>query len=208
MTASRPRIDAPTTTSRYHRLRIDGKGMPPDILDKVFNPSFTTNKEEGKGRAQGSAWLRAFSSNRKGHVRIESRVGRGTTVRLYLPKSNESTDTAAVPSPVRCTWPGTDRVEVRGQRLPVSWPMASILTPAAGCRRAVVFRHIATDKVVTALGFRPHGDPGERDRMAVLVTIAAPEAARRLPTTGLAHLLARRLEGSSGTRSFCPLANQ
>jgi CheY-like chemotaxis protein len=66
-----------------------GKGIAPEIIDKVFEPFFTT-KEVGKGTGLGLSMVYGFLEQSKGHVRIESTVGRGTTVRLYLPKSAEA----------------------------------------------------------------------------------------------------------------------
>jgi PAS domain S-box-containing protein len=70
-----------------------GKGIPPEILDKVFEPFFTT-KEVGKGTGLGLSMVYGFLEQSKGHVRIESEVGRGTVVRLYLPKSAEVMEAA------------------------------------------------------------------------------------------------------------------
>jgi PAS domain S-box-containing protein len=71
-----------------------GKGIAPDILDKVFEPFFTT-KEVGKGTGLGLSMVYGFLEQSRGHVRIESEVGRGTTVRLYLPKSNDTMNATA-----------------------------------------------------------------------------------------------------------------
>ena len=63
-----------------------GSGMAPDLLDQVFDPFFTT-----KGRAQASglglSMVKGFVEQSGGHLEIESEVGLGTTVRLYLPES-------------------------------------------------------------------------------------------------------------------------
>ncbi len=61
-----------------------GEGIAPDILDQVFEPFFTT-KPEGKGSGLGLSMVYGFVRQSGGHVQIESAVGRGTTVRLYLP---------------------------------------------------------------------------------------------------------------------------
>jgi signal transduction histidine kinase len=61
-----------------------GTGMPSDVLAKAFEPFFTT-KDVGKGSGLGLAMVYGFIRQSGGQVTIESRVGEGTTVSLYLP---------------------------------------------------------------------------------------------------------------------------
>jgi PAS domain S-box-containing protein len=65
-----------------------GYGMPPDVVTHAFEPFFTT-KEPGKGSGLGLAMVFGFVKQSNGHVRIASEVGRGTSVRLYLPRHAE-----------------------------------------------------------------------------------------------------------------------
>ncbi len=61
-----------------------GVGIKADQIDRVFEPFFTT-KEVGAGSGLGLSMVYGFMKQSGGHVRIYSEVGRGTTVRLYLP---------------------------------------------------------------------------------------------------------------------------
>jgi signal transduction histidine kinase len=61
-------------------VRDTGTGMPPEVLEGVFEPSFTT-KATGLGLAQ----VHGTISQLGGEVAVESRVGEGTLVRLMLP---------------------------------------------------------------------------------------------------------------------------
>ncbi|HEX2556436.1 MAG TPA: PAS domain S-box protein [Microvirga sp.] len=61
-----------------------GTGISPDILDRVFEPFFTT-KEVGKGSGLGLSMVHGFTSQSGGHVSIESRLGKGTSVSIILP---------------------------------------------------------------------------------------------------------------------------
>jgi signal transduction histidine kinase len=74
-----------------------GCGMPPEIMARVFDPFFTT-KPLGQGTGLGLSMIYGFVQQSGGHVQISSTIGRGTTVRLYLPRH----DGAAQASPRRC----------------------------------------------------------------------------------------------------------
>jgi CheY-like chemotaxis protein len=62
-----------------------GTGMKPEILARVFDPFFTT-KTDGKGTGLGLSMVYGFTSQSGGHLRIESSPGKGTAVRMYLPR--------------------------------------------------------------------------------------------------------------------------
>jgi PAS domain S-box-containing protein len=73
-----------------------GSGMPPDVLPKVFDPFFTT-KPTGKGTGLGLSMVYGFAKQSGGHVRIYSEVGKGTSVKLYLPRHFGPLDEANAP---------------------------------------------------------------------------------------------------------------
>ncbi|MEP6907577.1 MAG: PAS domain-containing protein, partial [Pseudoxanthomonas sp.] len=73
-----------------------GIGMAPDVLARVFEPFFTT-KEIGKGSGLGLAQAHGFAKASRGVVRIDSEPHRGTTVFLYLPRTEKTPDAGVVP---------------------------------------------------------------------------------------------------------------
>jgi signal transduction histidine kinase/CheY-like chemotaxis protein len=76
-----------------------GAGMAPDVLDKAFQPFFTT-KEIGKGTGLGLSQVYGFIQQSGGKVAIESKPGGGTTVTLRLPSVPEETVAETVPGVV------------------------------------------------------------------------------------------------------------
>jgi signal transduction histidine kinase len=68
-----------------------GHGMSPEVREKAFDPLFTT-KEPGKGTGLGLALVHAFVTRSGGYCTIDSEIGRGTTVSLYLPRDAEPQD--------------------------------------------------------------------------------------------------------------------
>jgi CheY-like chemotaxis protein len=68
-----------------------GSGIAPQHLPHVFEPFFTT-KEKGKGTGLGLAMTYGFVKQSGGHVEIESHPGRGTTVRLFLPRAAQAVE--------------------------------------------------------------------------------------------------------------------
>ena len=63
-----------------------GTGMTDEVLAKAFEPFFTT-KEVGKGTGLGLAQVYGFAKQSGGGVRIDTRPGEGTSVRVYLPRA-------------------------------------------------------------------------------------------------------------------------
>ena len=72
----------------YVRIGVadSGHGMTAELIERVFEPFFTT-KPVGKGTGLGLSQIFGFARQSGGDVAIDSEVGRGTTVSIYLPRS-------------------------------------------------------------------------------------------------------------------------
>jgi CheY-like chemotaxis protein len=75
-----------------------GSGIAPDLLSKVFDPFFTT-KQADKGSGLGLSQVHGFAHQSGGTVTIESELGKGTTVTLYLPSTREPASRKEAGSP-------------------------------------------------------------------------------------------------------------
>lgn len=75
-----------------------GTGIAPEVLARVFEPFFTT-KAVDKGSGLGLAQVYGFVKQSGGGVRIDTRLGEGTSVRVYLPRAEGGSDAAESPAP-------------------------------------------------------------------------------------------------------------
>ena len=90
-----PRISRGRTPERHVVLRVEdtGCGMPPDQLEKIFEPFFSTKERRG-GTGLGMPIVEDIARAHGAAIEIESAEGRGTTVRLRWPTSGGAVTTA------------------------------------------------------------------------------------------------------------------
>lgn len=89
--------DADTVTGDFVALSVTdtGCGMEPTVLDRAFEPFFTT-KGVGEGSGLGLSMIQGFAKQSGGQVTLDSTVGEGTTVTLYLPRALHQPDSQTV----------------------------------------------------------------------------------------------------------------
>jgi signal transduction histidine kinase len=81
------------TPARYVLIEIadTGQGMPPEVLERAFEPFFTT-KPTGQGTGLGLSMAYGFVKQSGGEIVLQSEPGKGTSVRIYLPRSDAEPD--------------------------------------------------------------------------------------------------------------------
>ncbi len=89
--AAEARQTAELTEGPYVMVRVTdtGTGMDPDVAAHAFEPFFTT-KDIGKGTGLGLSQVYGFIKQSGGHVAVNTKLGAGTTFRLYLPRCDQT----------------------------------------------------------------------------------------------------------------------
>ncbi len=76
----------------YLKLTVSdtGSGISPDDIDRIFEPYYTT-KRPGEGTGLGLATVHGIVKNYGGDIKVESKIGKGTTFHVYLPMTERKT---------------------------------------------------------------------------------------------------------------------
>lgn len=97
LTADEARRHSGARPGNYLCLAVadTGEGIAPEILDKIFQPFFTT-KGVGKGTGLGLSTCHSIASGHDGFVTVQSKVGAGSEFKVYLPGASSDTPQTAV----------------------------------------------------------------------------------------------------------------
>ena len=81
------------TPGRYFRWTVadTGSGIAPSVLDRIFDPFFTT-KGSGKGTGLGLSTVLGIVRGHRGAVQVQSELGRGTAIHVYLPVAESDSE--------------------------------------------------------------------------------------------------------------------
>lgn len=91
----------------FLEIRDSGSGMPPHVVDKIFEPFFTTRFA---GRGLGLPAVLGIVRGHKGALRIESEVGSGTSIQIFLPTEITPKDNWFAAGAARGDWHGKGTV--------------------------------------------------------------------------------------------------
>jgi PAS domain S-box-containing protein len=163
-------------------LSDTGAGIEPELIGRIFEPFFTT-KEVGKGTGLGLSQVYGFAKQSGGELRVESKVGRGSTFTLYLPK------TAAEPTAEQTT------------------PAANIGSPEVGYRNVLLVEDNLkigefARQVLEDLGYTATWAPNAQDALRILEhdasrfdTVFSDVVMPGMNGVDLAHEIRRRWPG-------------
>jgi CheY-like chemotaxis protein len=100
MEEAKTELNKPLPPGEYVVIAIadNGHGIPYDVMDHVFEPFFTT-KDEASGSGLGLSMVYGFVKQSNGDVTIYSEPGRGTQVKLYLPRAHTEPEARPTPAP-------------------------------------------------------------------------------------------------------------
>ena len=90
-------------------VRDEGTGMSAEVQAQAFEPFFTT-KEVDKGTGLGLSTVYGIVKQHSGHISVESVVGAGSTLSIYLPRVEMASEAPSLPRPSLRSVRGTERV--------------------------------------------------------------------------------------------------
>jgi signal transduction histidine kinase len=125
-----------------------GTGMPPEVIERAFEPFFTT-KAVGRGSGLGLSMVYGFVKQSGGHVRIDSELGRGTSIRMYFPRAERSAHSSG---------PAAREPE---RRLPSGCETILVVEDDANVRTMAV-------ATLEGLGYHIHQAPDGRSALGIL----------------------------------------
>jgi CheY-like chemotaxis protein len=125
--------------------------MSPQVIKRAIEPFFTT-KEVGRGTGLGLSMVYGFVKQSHGHMHIYSEVGLGTSVKLFLPRSEADAKERSRPSAEPAVAP-----QGRGERILVVEDDPSVRTAAVALLEGLNYRAIEAEDAASALAILRDG---------------------------------------------------
>ncbi len=82
-------------------IRDEGDGIDPALIEKIFDPFFSTQSKSGTSLGLSMCWGTVKQAG--GTIEVESKPGEGTLFRLYLPREPADAEEASLPSPTHAS---------------------------------------------------------------------------------------------------------
>ena len=172
-----------------------GTGIPPELLTRIFEPFFTT-KTAGKGTGLGLSQAYGFAHQSGGTIAVASKLGQGTQVTIYLPRSHAPIAIVSAEA--------TSQSAGRGETILVVEDNPDVKSVAVTLLEQLNYRTVAVDNATSALNLLATGTPidlvftdvmlpGDLDGVALAQAIGKKHP--RVPvllTSGYAKALAAR----------------
>ncbi len=105
-------------------IRDTGHGMPREVMDRIFEPLYTTRQRGGTGL--GLAVAHQILTQHAGYIFVESQVGRGSTFHLFLPKAAPP-ETESAPSSAPARKPAAGKLLIIDDEKPIADGIAALL---------------------------------------------------------------------------------
>jgi signal transduction histidine kinase/ActR/RegA family two-component response regulator len=165
----------------YVRISVadTGCGMPPEVLDRAFEPFFTT-KPVGKGTGLGLSQIFGFAHQSGGEVGIESTVGAGTTVSIYLPRTEVAASVRVHPAVQRAA---DAELRVPGARILLVEDDPRVRTATVGALEVLDYDPIACSSGAEALEFFQGQEFDLVITDVIMPEMTGPELIRHLKAT-------------------------
>ena len=123
---------------RYVMVEVQetGVGIPPEVLPRIFDPFFTTRRDQG-GSGLGLSTVHGIVRQSDGFLAVDSLVGKGTPVRIYLPRYDG--DEVVIPqSPATCVGAGSRDSKPTTKRAKLGASTVLLVDDEEGVRRLAV----------------------------------------------------------------------
>jgi signal transduction histidine kinase/ActR/RegA family two-component response regulator len=156
-----------------------GCGMEPEVLDRAFEPFFTT-KPVGKGTGLGLSQIFGFAHQSGGEVGIESEVGRGTSVSIYLPRTEAAAPVRLHPAAQRTE---TADVHIAGARILLVEDDPRVRTATVGALEDLDYEPVACSSGAEAIALFAKQDFNLVISDVIMPEMTGPELIRHLKTS-------------------------